>query len=61
MNYKQKVQIADNATNILRLPCIRAAEKQSDGTIIYILYGGQIAKEGNWLIQLANDKWMVEE
>ena len=61
MNYKRKIQIGQNVTNIVRLPCVRAVEKQADGSLTYILYGGQIAREGNWLVEMSSWRWFVED
>lgn len=59
MRHKQRIQIGRNVTNIIKLPCIRAVEKQADGTLLYLLYGGQIARQGNWLVESLNGKWYV--
>lgn len=59
MRHKQRIQIGRNVTNIIKLPCVRAVEKQADGTLLYLLYGGQIARQGNWLVESLNDKWHV--
>ena len=59
MRNKQRIQIERNVTNIIKLPCVRAVEKQADGTLFYLLYGGQIARQGNWLVESLNGKWYV--
>lgn len=59
MRHKQRIQIGRNVTNIIKLPCVRAVEKQADGTLFYLLYGGQIARKGNWLVETLTGKWYV--
>ena len=59
LNYKQKIQIGNNVSSIMRLPCVRAAEKQPDGSIRYILYGGAFATKGDWLLQRNDENWIV--
>ena len=59
MRHKQRIQIGRNVTNIIKLPCVRAVGLLLDGTLFYLLYGGQIARQGNWLVESLNGKWFV--
>ena len=60
------VQIADNITDILNLPCVYGAVKLNrdlpDVHFLLYDYSGQggshtIARKGDWLCKCANGKW----
>lgn len=71
MNYKQRIQVRDNVTDIMKLPCVQSAHKRSGKereVAYYILEPSamadsehwQYAHPGEWLVQGENGKWNVE-
>jgi hypothetical protein len=70
MNYKQRIQVSDNVTDIMKLPCVLSAHKRygsSDEVAFYLLdqeamaaYQSRCVHPGEWLVQGENGKWSVE-
>ena len=64
-NYKTAIQIANNVTSIMRLPCIFSCHKEADGKFCYLLYewdefGNYVqAYKGDWLCEDEEGKWCV--
>ena len=72
MTEKIKIQVGENATSILKLPCVLSAHKRSGNeqkVAYYILDPFAMADSdrwqyvhpGEWLIQDENGKWHVSE
>ena len=70
--YKFAIQVGDNITDIMMLPCVKGCEKivrnlyEEGGRIIgtsvkflYTLENGQEAWNGSWIVQDACDGWHV--
>ena len=68
--YTEKIQVGDNVTDILQLPCVQSAHKRSgkDRKVAYYILEPsamfdsehwQYAHPGEWLVQDENGKWHV--
>jgi hypothetical protein len=68
--YTEKIQVGDNVTDIMKLPCVRSAEKRNskDSEVAYYLLEPsamadsdrwQFAHPGDWLVKDENGKWHV--
>ena len=68
--YTEKIQVGDNVTDIMKLPCVQSAHKRSGKereVAYYILEPSamadsehwQYAHPGEWLVQDENGKWHV--
>ena len=66
MNYRKKIKIGKNVTDIMRLPCIFSCHKELDGRLCYLLYdwdeyGNYVeARTGDLLLESADGKWSVK-
>ena len=62
MKIKQAIQIGDNVTDIMRLPCIEKCVKRNDKNgMEWLLYGttdGDIVESGDWLCETDEGKWL---
>ena len=72
---KQAIQIGDNVTNIIALPCVREvtkyetipheycdmpnAHEYAETWLIYTLKNGQTARKGDWIVQHDRGTWNV--
>lgn len=73
MRYKQAIQIGDNVTDIMKLPCVISAHKNAVGHesfIYYKLFGDTItsmfawgetitAYSGDWLCEDYDGRWYL--
>lgn len=63
MRYIQLIQIGDNVTDILKLPCVTAVFKENDKRgfewLEYNLTNGEVAEKGDWLCEDCNGGWHV--
>jgi hypothetical protein len=64
--YNYAIQVADNVTDIMNLPCVMRCDKLMFGTYQknavqyrYLLDDGQEAVTYDWIVQLADGKWKV--
>ena len=68
--YKLAVQVGENITDIIRMPCVQSAHKRSgkDGKVAYYILEPsamadsehwQYAYPGDWLLKDGDDKWHV--
>jgi len=69
--YKQQIQIGDNVTDILKLPCVEGVFKVKsyggvkephEGELRYCLtqnHCTQIARKGDWLCEGYDGRWTV--
>lgn len=61
MKFRRAIQIGDNVTDILKLPCVKGVEKCDDKAgfewMEYILKSGDHAEKGDWLCEDSNGKW----
>ncbi len=64
-HYKQCIQIKNNVTDIMKLPCVFSCHKMNDHELEYLLYDwdkqGQYiaAHQGDWLCEDYQGKWHV--
>ena len=62
MKIRQAIQIGDNVTDIMRLPCIKTVWKCTDMQgLEWLEYGttdGDIAESGDWLCETDEGKWL---
>lgn len=64
-NYKQAIQIGDNVTGIMKLPCVFSCHKTDDGSLEYLLYQWNNRQEyikahkGDWLCEGGEGIWSV--
>ena len=63
-NYKQAVQVNNNVTAIIKLPCIHGVFKGNDGSLNYrphlwVKSERAIVKEGDWLVEDLEGNWSV--
>ena len=62
-NYKQCIQIGNDVTNIMKLPCIFSCHKMNEYDLEYLMYdwdknGQYIAlHKGDWVCEDYNGKW----
>ena len=65
MRYKQAIQIGDNVTDIMKLPCVLGAMKKSynPAVIYYILFGDIITKRVQWgeAVTAYTGDWLCED
>ena len=65
MKIKQAIQIGDNVTGIMRLPCVLGAMKMTynPAVIYYILFGDVITKCVQWgeTVKAYNGDWLCED
>ena len=54
MKFKQAIQIGDNVTDILKLPCVNKAGFE---WLMYILKWGGCAEKGDWLCENTDGYW----
>ena len=65
--YRQKIRIGRNVTNIMKLPCVFSCHKEGDDRLCYLLYdwdefGNYIeARMGDWLCEDHDGRWHVEK
>ena len=71
MRYKQAIQIGDNVTDIMRLPCVLGAmKKMYNPDVIYYILGDIITKRvqwseavtaytGDWLCENHDGRWYL--
>lgn len=63
--YKQAIQISNDVTGIMKLPCIFSCHKEEGGSLVYLLYKwnglGMYEKAhiGDWLCEDYNGEWFV--
>ena len=63
--YKIRIQVCRNATDILNLPCVMGCHKDENDDLVYILYDwdecGQYveARKGDWLCEDYDGRWHV--
>lgn len=62
MKIIQAIQIGDNVTNIMKLPCIEKCVKRNNKNgLEWLEYGttdGDIVECGDWLCETEDGKWM---
>lgn len=65
MKYKQAIQIGDNVTDIMKLPCVLGARKKTynPAVIYYILFGDVITKRVQWgeTVKAYTGDWLCED
>lgn len=65
MRYKQAIQIGNNVTDIMRLPCVLGARKKmyNPAVIYYILFGDVITNGVQWseAVKAYNGDWLCED
>ena len=63
MKAKRRIQIGNNITDIMALPCVSACYKQrSKGSYIFEIYDGcrtDYAHQGDWLREYEDGSWQV--
>lgn len=64
--YNYAIQVADNVTDIMNLPCVMRCDKLVIGAGVmnevqyrYMLADGQEAVTYDWIVQLADGRWNV--
>ena len=61
MIFRQAIQIGDNVTDILKLPCVKGGKKCDDKAgfewLMYILKWGGCAEKGDWLCENTDGYW----
>ena len=69
MTINQAIQIGDNVTDIMKLPCVVACIKKDDRNGFYWLEyrvkcgatgRAQYAERGDWLVEDTNGRWHVK-
>ena len=62
MKIRQAIQVGNNVTNIMRLPCIETCTKRNDRHgmewLEYVTTDGDIVESGDWLCETDEGKWM---
>lgn len=64
-NFKQAIQVGNNVTDIMKLPCIFSCHKEQDGRLCYLLYswdqyGNYVeARKGDWICEEEGGGWTV--
>lgn len=64
-NFKQAIQVGNNVTDIMKLPCVFSCHKESDGRLCYLLYswdqyGNYVeARKGDWICEEEGGGWTV--
>jgi hypothetical protein len=62
MKIRQAIQIGDNVTDIMRLPCIKKCVKRNDRHgmewLEYWTTDGDIVESGDWLCETDEGKWL---
>lgn len=62
MKIKQAIQVGNNVTNIMRLPCIETCTKRNDRhgmeCLEYVTTDGDIVECCDWLCETDEGKWM---
>ena len=68
LNYKQMIQIGNNVTSIMKLPCVRGCEKDpTNGALLYKFYPYMMvdpspfyeAEKGDWLCENELGRWDI--
>ena len=62
MRYKQAIQIGDNVTDIMRLPCVYSCRKEADGGLCYLFYDWDEyveARQSDWLCEDYDGRWYL--
>ena len=58
----QSIQIGNNVTDIIKLPCVRQVNKDDDNNLVYSIQtnnGIMKAEKGYWLCEIDNNSWQV--
>ena len=59
MKIIQAIQVGNNVTNIMRLPCIETCTKRNDRHgLEYVTTDGDIVESGDWLCETEDGKWL---
>ena len=63
MRIKQAIQVGNNVTNIMSLPCIEKCVKRNDRHgmewLEYVTTDGDIVECGDWLCKTDEGKWIA--
>ena len=61
--FKQRIQIGNNVTDMMKLPCVFSCHKDRDDELVYLLYdwdanGNYLeARKGDWLCEDYDGRW----